>query len=92
MHITRINGISVDFSGEYTTLIVLQQDKPGVIAHISNVLSLWKINVAYLRVFRESKGATAYSIVETDTPITSPQILEQIRQNPFVQDVTLITV
>ena len=32
-------GAEVDFTGAYSTVIVVQQDKPGVVAHITKVLS-----------------------------------------------------
>ncbi len=44
----------------------MQQDKPGVVAHITKVLSDKGVNIAFMRLFRESKGNTAYTIVESD--------------------------
>ena len=35
VRIVRINGVEVDFTGEYNALIVVQKDKPGVVAHIT---------------------------------------------------------
>ena len=66
IRIARINEVEVDFTGEYSTLIVIQQDKPGVIAHITNCLSEMNVNIAYMKLYREDKGCTAYSIVESD--------------------------
>ena len=66
IRIARINEVEVDFTGEYSTLIVIQQDKPGVIAHITNCLSEMNVNIAYMKLYREEKGCTAYSIVESD--------------------------
>ena len=37
VRIVRINGVEVDFTGAYSTVIVVQQDKPGVVAHITKV-------------------------------------------------------
>ena len=37
--IVRLNQIDVDFTGEYSTLIISQTDRPGVVAHITKVLS-----------------------------------------------------
>ena len=51
--IVRLNNISVDFTGEYSTLIVSQTDKPGVVAHITKVLSEAGVNIAFMRLFRE---------------------------------------
>ena len=53
--IARINGVEVDFTGEYSTVIVVQQDKPGVVAHITKVLSDKGVNIAFMRLFREAK-------------------------------------
>ena len=64
--IARINGVEVDFTGEYSTVIVVQQDKPGVVATSPKVLSDKGVNIAFMRLFRESKGNTAYTIVESD--------------------------
>ena len=35
VRIVGINGVKVDFTGEYNALIVVQRDKPGVVAHIT---------------------------------------------------------
>ena len=36
VRIVRINGVEVDFTGEYNALIVVQKDKPGVVAHLKD--------------------------------------------------------
>ena len=85
----RINGVEVDFTGEYSTLIVIQQDKPGVIAHITNCLSEMNVNIAYMKLYREEKGCTAYSIVESDG-IVPQTVAGRIKENPYVHDVMLV--
>lgn len=35
VRIVRINSVQVDFTGEYSAVIVIHQDKPGVIAYIT---------------------------------------------------------
>ena len=52
MRIASINNITVDFSGEYCSLIVKQNDKPGVAAHITKCLSDFDVNIAFMRLFR----------------------------------------
>jgi L-serine dehydratase len=44
-----------------------------------------------MRLFREGKGKTAYSVVESDERIPD-EILEEIRQNPYVQEILLIQI
>ena len=89
VRITRINQVKVDFTGEYSTLIIIQQDKPGVIAHITRCLSEKNVNIAYMKLYREEKGSTAYSIVESDGVLPA-EAADQIRTNSYVQDVMLI--
>lgn len=89
MKIVRIDNIDVEFTGEYSTLIVHQQDKPGVIAHITQALSEQEVNIAFMRLFREDKGANAYTVVESDEPIPE-DVLDKIRTNPNVDNLMLI--
>ena len=88
-HITRINGVEVDFSGEYSTVIVTQRDVPGVVAHITKVLSDRQVNIAFMRLFRESKGNTAYTIVESDGKLPQ-EIIAEMETNPNIRDVAII--
>lgn len=89
--ITGINGIQVEFTGEYSTLIVKQNDRPGVAAHITQCLSEQDVNIAFMRLFREEKGETAYTIVESDEKIP-PSVLQSIRENEWVHEVLLIQI
>ena len=89
VRIVRINGVKVDFSGEYNALIVVQQDKPGVVAHITNILSEHGVNIAFMRLFREAKGHTTYTIVESDERLPEG-VSKLLRQNPNITDVMVV--
>lgn len=91
VRIVRINQIDVEFTGEYSTLIVQQTDKPGVVAHITQCLSNDHVNIAFMRLFREDKGATAYTVVESDEWIPE-KILDEIKSNKHVHELMLIQV
>ncbi len=67
--IDKVNGMDVFFTGEYYTLFITQEDKPGVVAHITQCLSKQAINIAYMRLYREDKGKLAHTIIEADEPI-----------------------
>lgn len=67
--ITEVNGMDVEFSGEYPTLIVRHNDQPGVINMVTLILSKENINVAFMRVFRHAKRSDACMVIETDTPV-----------------------
>ena len=89
VRIVRINGVEVDFTGEYNALIVVQQDKPGVVAHITKILSDRGVNIAFMRLFREEKGHTAYTIVESDERL--PEGVDKLLlENPNIHDVMVV--
>ena len=58
-------------------------------AHITRCLSDRGINIAFMKLFREAKGETAYSIVESDDRLPEDIALE-IRENKYVKDVMLV--
>lgn len=89
VRLTRINGVKVQFTGEYHALIIMQRDYPGVVAGITSVLSNYNVNIAYLRVFREEKGGLAYTIVESDEEIAELAV-EEIKKNPAIKDIMLV--
>lgn len=87
--LTRINGVKVHFTGEYQALIVVHKDHPGVISKVTSVFGKKHANIAFLRVYRESKGGNAYMIIESDAEIVS-EVVEEIEKNPFVRETMLI--
>lgn len=89
IRIARINGLEVDFSGDYNTLIVVHKDRIGMAAHITRCLSEGRINIAFMRLFREAKGDRAYSIVEFDG-LLSDEVRERIRDKQDVEQVMVI--
>lgn len=91
VRLVRINQVEVDFTGEYSSIIVVHQDRPGVVAHISTCLSDCSVNIAFMKLFREEKGATAYCIVESDERLPL-EITDWIKKNPHVYDTMLIQV
>ena len=85
IRISRINQVAVD----YSTAIVIHKDTPGVVAHITRCLAEDNINIAFMKLFREEKGQTAYSIVESDDDLPD-SLCGRILQNPSVRDVMLV--
>lgn len=87
--IKKINGIDIDFSGEYNTIIIRQKDTPGIVAYISNCLAANDINIAFMRLYRENKGEIAYTIIEADQEIDYG-IIAKISASENIIDATLI--
>lgn len=89
VRIVQINHVKVDFTGEYSAVIVIHKDRPGVVAHITKCLSDCNVNIAFMRLFRESKGNTAYTIVESDDHLPE-SITNAILENCHVSDVMIV--
>lgn len=67
--VTNIDGYVVELTGEYHTLISIHQDKPGVVARITELLARDNVNIAFMRVSRRERGSQALAIIEADQPI-----------------------
>ena len=50
VRIRRLNDIEVDFTGEYSTMVIGHQDKTGTVAYITKCLAEENINVANLKL------------------------------------------
>lgn len=64
--ITNINGYAVELTGEYPALITIHHDKPGVITQVTQILARYAMNIAFMRVSRQSRGESAMMIMELD--------------------------
>ncbi len=89
VRITRINEVEVDFSGELSAVIVVQRDVRGVVAHITKCLSECSVNIAFMRLFREKKGQTAFTIVEVDG-VVPECAADMLRENENIHDVMIV--
>ena len=89
VRLTRINGVKVLFTGEYHALIVVHRDHPGVVAGITTALSEYNVNIAFLRVYRESKGGVAYTIIESDEEIKD-DIVAEIKKDTAITETMMI--
>ena len=76
--VNKIDDIRVDFTGEKPTLIVQNEDKPGVLAAITYALSAQDVNIATLQLYRNQKGGYAFTIAETDSDINEA-VIRQLR-------------
>ena len=90
VQLREIDGVEIDLSGDYDTLVIKQYDKPGVVAYITKVLSDCGVNIAFMRLYRESRGQIAYTIVEADQPIDQT-IARRIREYPDILAARRIT-
>lgn len=91
VRITRMNNIRVEFTGEYSTLIVGHRDEAGTVAFITSRLANYQLNIAYMKMFRENKerGGNAFTVIESDDFL--PEALkEELLGYPTIRSVDII--
>lgn len=91
VRIRKMNNIDVDFTGEYSTLIIGHLDKAGTVAYITKLLAERRINLATLKLFREEKGKDAFTVIETDSFIPE-ELKEAILKFDGIRSVDLIEI
>ena len=87
--ITQVNGMPVELTGQYTTLIVLHRDAPGTIAAVTEYVSRLGANICNFRLAREQKGGTAVMTIELDGGM-DPSVNREIRKLPNIIGSTLL--
>lgn len=87
--VTNINGLDVQFTGQYNTLIVLHQDTPGVIAAVTNTMAYSGANIGNFRLSRPQKGGEAVMTIEVDGDV-SDSMISWLRELPHIINVVLV--
>ena len=90
IEILEIDGFSCQLGFDNPTLLVLHEDRFGMIAAVAKVLTREKINVGLMEVSRLDRGSRALMAVETDTVIPV-QVAEEISRIPHVFEVSLLS-
>nr|WP_066460398.1 L-serine ammonia-lyase, iron-sulfur-dependent subunit beta [Anaerotruncus rubiinfantis] len=87
--ITEVNGMPVEITGQYATLIVLHRDAPGTIAQVTELIASLGVNICNFRLSREQKGGTAVMTIEVDGQV-GKELNACIRQLPNVIGSTML--
>ncbi len=89
VRLVRLNGVKIEFTGEYCSVIVMQHDIPGMIAQIGGAFARRNINIAFMHLFREAKKGRAYTIVEADETLPH-ELVAELQALPGVQDAIIV--
>lgn len=89
IEVLEINGFSCQLGFDSPTLLVLHEDRFGMIAAVAKVLTQQRINVGLMEVSRHDRGSRALMALETDA-VVSEQVMEEIRNIPHIFDVSLL--
>ncbi|MFK9092414.1 L-serine ammonia-lyase, iron-sulfur-dependent subunit beta [Bacillus salipaludis] len=76
IEITELNSFPLKLSGEHPAILVVHQDRFGIISAVTSVLSKHEINIGHMEVSRLEKGEMALMVIEVDQKIEDIVIKE----------------
>lgn len=89
INIAEIDGIDTNFSGDYPTLVVHNQDQPGHVSEVTSMLAHKGVNIATMQLYRASRGGEAVMVIECDQEIPNEGI-DWLRKVEGVNKVTYL--
>lgn len=69
IEITEINSFKLKLSGAHPAILVIHEDRFGMISSVSSILSKNEINIGHMEVSRKERGDVAIMVIEMDNKI-----------------------
>ncbi|HYL36308.1 MAG TPA: phosphoglycerate dehydrogenase [Bryobacteraceae bacterium] len=82
--LVQVEGIYCEAPLEGNLIFMQNEDVPGVIGYIGDVLGKNGINIATFSLGRKKAGAEAVAVVQTDQPVQDA-VLTELRKNPAIK-------
>ncbi|WP_332630704.1 L-serine ammonia-lyase, iron-sulfur-dependent subunit beta [Halalkalibacter flavus] len=89
IEIIELNGFVLRLSGNHPAILVVHNDRYGVIASVSNVLAKYEINIGHMEVSRKERGKEALMVIEVDQNVED-SLLVELEKLPNIMKVTKI--
>ena len=89
MEVVNLNGFPLRLSGNYPALLVVHEDRAGLIASVSNALARQDVNIAHMEVGRKEKGKMALMVIEVDQ-IIDDSIIQELKVLPHIIQIATI--
>ena len=89
VRVNAIDGLDASFTGEYPTLIIRNEDRPGAVAEVSAILSRRQVNIATMQLYRNMRGGLAVMVLESDQDIWQ-EAIDELRACPGIVRVTYL--
>jgi L-serine dehydratase len=76
IEIIEINSFKLKLSGANPAILVIHQDRFGLISAVTSVLSKHKINIGHMEVSRKERGDVAIMVIEMDHKLEDAVFVE----------------
>ena len=76
--VDEVNGLRVDFNGDYSTILIIHLDRPGVIADVTQLMRTKypDANIANFRLSRRERGGESIMTIEIDGAATEGMAID----------------
>lgn len=78
IRVNSIDGMAAAFSGDLPTLVIRNQDKPGIVSEVTSCLAHHDVNIAAMQLYRDKREGLSVMVLECDQPLT-PEIIGNIQ-------------
>ncbi len=85
VRVNAIDGMEAAFSGEYPTLIIRNEDRPGILSEVTRALGASGANIATVQLYRDRRGGLAVTVIECDEPLDQRLLGELSRLDGVVR-------
>lgn len=83
VRVNSLDGLEASFTGDYPTLIIRNEDRPGLVADVAMLLSERNVNIATMQLYRDRRGGLAVMVIESDQVIY-PATVDLLRTHPGI--------
>lgn len=87
--IVAVGDVTLEASIGPRMLYIANEDKPGLIGGVGQILGDAKVNIANFHLGRNKAATTAVALIEVDQEVAAP-LLDKIAQLPSAKDVRLL--
>jgi len=84
--VEEIDGMQAKFGAEQPTLIIHNEDRPGLVAHVTALLQDYSINIGTMQLYRSGRGDQAVMVIECDECVAG-EVTEAVKALPGVNGV-----
>ena len=77
--VVSINGYDVELSMAENLVVMVYQDRPGIVAIYGKAFAEANINIAAMTIARQQKGGKALAVITVDSPVDA-EVLEGVRK------------
>ena len=78
IRVNSIDGMNATFSGDMPTLIIRNEDKPGIVSEVTACLARRSVNIAAMQLYRDRREGLSVMVLECDQPL-APEIIDSIQ-------------